>query len=57
MTNPTILPAIAPGVGCFDCLRAMDEETLDALSELMELKIPGTGIPVIVLPKEPHILH
>ena len=57
MSNPTILPAIGPDGTCFDYLEYMDDETLDALSELLELRARGAGLPIFVLPRGPRTLQ
>ncbi len=40
-----------------DLLDRMDEDTLDAFSDLVEIQVRLTGAPVLVFPKEPGSMH
>ena len=57
MSNPTILATIGPDGTCFDYLEFMDDETLDALSELLDLRARRGGPPILVLPRGPQTPH
>jgi hypothetical protein len=57
MSETMIIPGINPEGGFFDYLESMDDATLDALSELLDHQAHRTGMPVLVLPREPLTLH
>jgi len=57
MPIPTTIPAGISGTDLLDLLDRMDDDTLDALSELLDLEVSRTATPVVVLPREPHTLH
>ncbi len=57
MSETMIIPGINSEGAFFDYLESMDDAALDALSELLDHKAHRTGVPVVVLPREPLTLH
>ena len=54
--TPNFTPAAAASP-LQDLLDRMDDATLDAFSELVDIQVRLTGAPVVVLPPDPGILH
>ncbi len=52
--NFTLSGAASP---LLDLLEGMDDDTLNAVSELVDLQVRLTGAPVLVLPPDPGLRH